>query len=122
VGLRGDCWIIDVPINVRFYALDRQKQRFFLSSGISSYFMLREKYDLFYSPYGGNNYTEQVDTKAGGNHYFNIINLGVGYERRLGNRLAFQAEPYFKLPIQGIGQGDLSLKSFGVFLGLKYYR
>lgn len=121
VGLEGNCWIIDVPINVRFYALDKPSQRLFLSTGMSSYFMLREEYNLFYNPYGGNPYTEKVDTQNSNNHYLNVINISLGYERKLTDRLALQAEPYFKTPIEGIGEGELSLKSVGVFFGFKYY-
>lgn len=37
--MEGDCWMWDIPLNLRY-----------ISTGISSYMMLREKYNLTYKP------------------------------------------------------------------------
>ena len=53
-------------------------------------------------------------------HLLSILNLSAGYERSLGPRWSIQAEPYFKLPLSGVGAGKMRLASAGVFFGLKY--
>jgi hypothetical protein len=119
-GFQGDCWVIDIPFNFRYYALEGSHSKWFISSGVSSYFMLREEYELQYEGYGGDRYSV-VEAFQGNRHFFNVVNLSVGYQRKLGQRLALHAEPYFKIPVAGIGEELLSLKSAGVFLGINYY-
>ncbi len=41
-------------------------------------------------------------------------------EKQLGNKISFMAEPYLKVPMQGVGTGEIRLNSFGINLGLKY--
>lgn len=118
-GIQGNCWILDVPINVRYYAFQRPLSRWYISGGVSTYLMLREKYGLEYYSYG-HNYTKNLDLRNQNQHYFGIGNLSVGYERLLSDKLSLQIEPYFKVPINGIGEGQINLKSAGALIGLKY--
>lgn len=116
----GDCWVLDLPLNMSYYVINQALGRWYVSSGISSYLMLREKYDLEYTYYSGKEYTKSMEVKNSNRHYFGIVNLSLGYERVLSDRLALQVEPYFKLPVANIGEGGLKLKSAGVLIGLKY--
>jgi|GEM_PF-1531776 len=118
----GDCWVLDLPLNVRYYAFNQELSRWYVTTGLSSYLMLKEKYDLEYtsSNYGGSAYGNSLEVQNKNQHYLNIVNLGVGYERVLTNKLSLQVEPYLKLPFRGIGEGDITLKSAGAFVGLKY--
>ncbi len=120
--VNGNCWVLDLPVNLRYYAVGQQLSKWYLTAGLSSYLMLKEKYDLEYKSYnyGGNAYGNSLEVQNKNKHYLNIINLGIGYERVLTDRLSLQVEPYLKLPLQGIGEGDISLKSAGAFVGLKY--
>ncbi|WP_192347644.1 hypothetical protein [Algoriphagus sp. Y33] len=118
----GECDILDIPLNVRFYPIEGKLQRFFASAGLSSYLMLREHYKLEYrNIQTGYPYSHELDFKGANNHFFGVVNFSVGYERKLGNKLSVQVEPYFKVPITGVGEGDISLKSTGLFVGLKFY-
>jgi hypothetical protein len=119
-GISGNCWVLDIPLNLRYYVINHELDRWYVSGGISSYFMLREKYDLDYENYSGNIYTRKVEVENENRHYLGIVNLGIGYQRVLSDQLAIQVEPYLKLPIKGIGEGEINLKSTGVLVGLKY--
>lgn len=119
-GMSGDCWVLDLPLNVRYYVINQGLGRWYINGGASSYFMLKEKYKLEYKTYGGGSYEKKVEIKNENRHYWSIVNLSVGYERKLSERLAIQVEPYYKLPLKGIGEGGLKLKSAGVLIGLKY--
>jgi hypothetical protein len=120
--VNGSCWVLDIPLNLRYYAFDQRLSRWYMTGGLSSYLMLREKYDLEYQSYnyGGSTYGNRLEVQNKNKHYLTIINLGIGYERTLTDRLSLQVEPYLKLPIKGIGEGDITLKSAGAFVGLKY--
>lgn len=119
-SISGDCWILDSPLNVRYYVMDQALGRWFISGGLSSYLMLREKYGLDYNSYG-NTYEKRVDVRNNNQHYLGIMNFSLGYERVLTERIAIQVEPYLKVPIKGIGEGRISLKSAGALIGLKYH-
>ena len=112
----GQCWVLDLPLNIRYYFIHQNLGRWYVSTGLSSYLMLKEKYRW----YGGYGQEMQTDIRNDNRHYFDILNLGFGYERVLTDRMALQVEPYLKLPIKGIGEENLELKSAGVLIGLKY--
>lgn len=120
-SLVGDCWIIEVPINLRYYPLQKLKHKWFVSTGLSSYFMLKEKYVLQYENYKGKSYSESFEIVGSNQHLFGIWNVGFGYEQKLGKNFSVQAEPYFRIPLVGVGEGNLALKSMGIFFGIKYY-
>ncbi|MDR7128723.1 hypothetical protein J2X69_001055 [Algoriphagus sp. 4150] len=118
----GECDILDIPLNLRFYPIEGKLQRFFASAGLSTYLMLKEHYKLEYrNTQTGYPYSHELDFSGANNHFFGVVNFSVGYERKLGNKLSVQVEPYFKVPITGVGEGDISLKSTGLFVGLKFY-
>jgi hypothetical protein len=119
-GIMGHCWVLDLPLNVRYYAVNQNLGRWYISGGLSSYLMLREKYNLEYKSYGGKSYDKQLEVRNNNRHYLDIVNLGFGYERVLSDRLSLQVEPYLKLPLKGIGEGSINLKSAGALVGLKW--
>ncbi|MEB2773731.1 hypothetical protein SYJ56_00340 [Algoriphagus sp. D3-2-R+10] len=118
----GECDILDIPFNLRFYPIEGKLQRVFASAGLSTYLMLKEHYKMEYQNTGtGYPYSHELDVNGANNHFFGVVNFSVGYERKLGNKISVQVEPYFKVPINGVGEGDISLKSTGLFVGLKFY-
>lgn len=119
-SMKGNCWMLDVPLNIRYYLLNRDLGRWYISAGMSSYLMLREKYNLTYTSYSGYQYERKVDVRDGNRHYLGIVNFSMGYERLLSDKIALQVEPYLKLPVNGIGEGEINLKSSGVLIGIKY--
>ena len=119
-SMRGDCWMLDVPLNIRYYLVNQHMGRWYLSTGISSYMMLREKYNLTYKTDKGYEYEREVEVRGGNRHYLNIVNFSMGYERLLSDKIALQVEPYLKFPFSGIGEGGVNLKSSGILIGLKY--
>lgn len=121
-GVIGDCGVLDIPVNLRYYPLQGTVQRAFISMGLSSYLMLFETYEITYEdPKTGYEYTKTIEKNGENQHPFGVVNLSIGYERKLADRLSLQVEPYFKVPLDGVGEGNISLKSAGIFLGLKYY-
>ncbi|GAA4368502.1 hypothetical protein GCM10023185_41300 [Hymenobacter saemangeumensis] len=132
----GSCTIFDVPLNLRYDLVQRPRYHVFTSVGLSSLFMQREKYAYDYTydsippnPYPYPGPSPNPINKSGSwqkeyvnenQHWFSVLNLSFGYERRLGQHWSVQAEPYVKIPLGGVGAGKVRLASGGVFLGLKY--
>lgn len=115
----GNCTVVDVPLNLRYDLLSRPEYRIFGSAGLSSYFMQREEYSYNWVDQRGPGAWERYAINENRN-LLGIINLSFGYERSLGTRWSVQAEPYLKIPLNGVGVGKVQLVSGGVFFGAKY--
>lgn len=115
----GDCSMWEVPILVRYSFTPHGRNSFFLSTGLSSYFMTHENYSYFY--YNNNNQpmTRSMDYKSDDKHILSILDFSAGYENRLSEKMSLIIEPYAKLPLGGIGLGNIQLSSFGVNFSLQ---
>jgi len=117
----ADCKVIDIPLNMSVLLNKTKKTGITASAGLSSYIMLSEKYNFIYTPTllypsTGREYT----IKNANKHIMSIVNLSVGIEKPIGKQSSIVIQPYAKLPLSGIGQGETELKSFGVGFQLNY--
>ncbi len=115
--VNADCDVLDIPFNLSYYLSGYEESGFVFSTGISSYIMLTEDYDVIYNdPFPeGSQFIRNEN-----NHFFGLINASFGYRKKLSPILSLQVEPYIKIPIQGIGEGGLDLFTSGFRLAFKY--
>jgi hypothetical protein len=118
-GIDATCKILDLPVHLRFDAVQRQRYNLFLATGLSSYIMLSERYNYTY-PVPDYKLRPYWSGKRTGEYYFSVVNLSAGYERSLSRNFSWQVEPFLKLPLGGVGFGKVKLISSGVFLSVKY--
>ena len=117
--VNGHCRMWDLSLGGIYSLGQTKKSGWFAAAGISSYLMKEENYDYTY--YYATSGVSAVHSKSYANEsqdLFSIINLSLGYTRRMGKIAELRVEPYMKLPIQGIGVGNLSMLSGGVHIGL----
>ncbi len=113
----ANCAVIDIPVGLNYTLLDKGKDRFSLGAGVSSYFMLNEKYNFSYqSAYARAPRRYRVDNEN--QHILGVANFSASYERKLPNGTRLGINPYVKLPLTDIGYGNVRLKSAGVALSL----
>ena len=117
--VQANCFMWDMPVNIRYDWLLRQKQRAFASVGVSSYFMNKEDIHYYYSYYNNPAYKAWVN-EENSSFWMSALNLSIGFEQRISQVLSIQAEPFMKVPVREIGSGKIELNSFGIFLSLKY--
>ncbi len=112
----GGCKVIDVPINLRLNLFQKPKQTWFVSSGVSSYWMLNENYTYLYawSP------AKSVDWNYNSKYYFSVLNFSIGLDRQISKNFSLQIEPYLKTPLKSVGTGGVNLYSSGVLFSTKY--
>lgn len=117
----ASCNVIDIPLNLNVMLSKTQKMGIVASAGLSSYIMLSEKYNFIYnpSPYYSSNGREYT-IKNKNEHILSVVNLSVGIEKPVGKQSSIVIQPYAKLPMSGIGQGQTDLKSFGIGFQLNY--
>mgnify|MGYP001600401975 FL=1 len=115
----ADCRVYEIPLSLSYNFSHSSKQQFFASAGISSLLMKRETYDYYYKytatgPTVNRKYTIKDQNK----HYFSILTLSGGYQKNIGKSLSVTVEPYLKLPLSGIGFGNVKLNSGGILLSV----
>jgi len=121
VSVNGSCNMLEMPLNVRYkFPSNNTHQNFTASLGTSTYFMTREDYD-YTAVSNGWDVNGSLTNYPSSTHLFAVINFGAGYERNISNTLSMRIEPYFKVPVKGIGTGDLYMSSTGINIGVTKY-
>ncbi|MCR5888720.1 PorT family protein [Hymenobacter sp. J193] len=113
------CRMVDIPLNVRYALRVQPKYRLFASAGLSSLLMRDEQYEYYYDYYN-RPVQREWRVQKGSNHWLSVVNLSVGYERQVAARWGLRAEPFVKIPLGGVGAGQVRLSSAGIFFGAQY--
>ena len=113
------CLILDIPVGLKANLLYFKRSRIFATAGVSSYIMLNEQYEYRYASdsfYG----EERWEGRTGTVHPASNAAISVGFELDVADQWTLRAEPHIKIPMSGVGRGNVDLYSFGSFLSLNY--
>jgi hypothetical protein len=78
--------------------------------------MQKESY-IYDVDYNGYRYPKSYDYSNKSTSLFAVINISAGFTYKLGKIGDLRLQPYFKLPVNKIGTGELPIQSAGVYLG-----
>jgi hypothetical protein len=119
-SVSADCRVLDIPLNIDYQLFAKAKNSLSIGTGLSSYIMLRENYHYNYA--GAYTYGGPVDISIvnRNQHVFGVLNLDATYQRQLNSKLGIALQPYLKLPLTDIGNGQVNLRSTGVSVGLSW--
>jgi hypothetical protein len=118
--IKANCLVYEIPVSVAYNFGKSKKHNWFVSAGVSSYIMKTERYDCTYENQWGQIQTHTYRFKNENSHLFSVIGISGGYQYNFNKRLSFMAEPYVKMPLSGIGQGEVKLNSIGALFTLGY--
>ena len=116
----GTCSMYEVPVAVTFDILSTRRIRLFASAGVSSYFVQSEEYYYHFdtpNPGAVNGWTGKKPSTL----WFGIGTLSAGFDFRATRTLSVGIEPYFKVPLEGMGWADIDLYSTGVMFAARYH-
>ena len=116
-NVSANCEVLDVQLNLAYNLINKGKNGFGVAAGLSSYFMLQEKYAFFYG-YSAWRGPRRYNIKNQNQHYLGVANLVLSYKRNLTNNTSLSFNPYYKLPLTDIGYGNIRLRSAGLNIGL----
>ncbi len=118
----ADCKVYEIPVSVSYNFGKKTSGSWFVSAGLSTFLMNEETYNYHYkyTPLG-NTYTNEWTIKNKNSHFFSVATVSAGYKKDIGKRVTLIAEPYFKIPLGGVGYGKVKLNSGGVLftVGIK---
>ncbi|TKC12269.1 PorT family protein [Pedobacter polaris] len=119
-GINAACKVIEIPLRASYNISENQKRSIELNAGLSTYLMTKENYVFKYNQ--TLNRADRITNVSNANqHYLGVIDLSATYNIKLKNKkFAFGMEPYIKIPLTGIGEGSVPLKSSGISLKLRY--
>lgn len=112
--INADCNVYEIPLNVYYNFKQHKNHSWFAGAGISSLLMKKEHYDYLYKTPTGQSYTYARTVVDENKHYFSVVTISAGYQYKLNNHISLIAEPYFKLPLGGVGAGQIKLNSTGL--------
>lgn len=119
-GVEASCAVLEIPLLVSYRISENYKRSIDLNAGISSYFMLREDYRFKYTPQSGIE-DRFVERRNENQHYLSVVNLSATYFIKVKKeQLHLGFEPFVKIPLSGVGEGKVNLKSSGISLRLRY--
>ena len=111
-NIHANCDVIDIPINLNYKVFNGRRNSISVSTGLSSYLMLKEKYSYSYN--GAYQGPENFEVRNQNQHYLGIANVGVEFQHKINNNLSISAKPFMKIPLTDIGYGNSRLSSTGV--------
>lgn len=115
----ANCRVYEIPVSLGYHFGARKNHSWFASASLSSYLMKRETYDYFYKTSAWGTVQERKWSISNKNeHLFSVLGFSAGYQRKISNRISFIAEPYFRMPMSGVGYGKVKLNSAGVLFSL----
>ena len=116
--LNADCYVIDVPVNVNYQVLKKRDYIVSINSGLSSYFMLKEKYNYRSTDLNGVEQRTAIEINNQNQHIFGIANFSISIDRKVSDKVSVGIQPFLKVPLTGIGNYDYYLRSKGVAVSL----
>ncbi|MBL7745534.1 MAG: hypothetical protein JNN00_18835 [Chitinophagaceae bacterium] len=117
-NIAADCKVYEIPLTLAYSFGRSAKGHPFASAGLSSIIMKEENYRYQYVYPGGTTYNYLHSESNKYKHYFSVLSLSGGYQRRVSKIFSLTIEPYVKLPLAGVGYGKVKLSSAGILFSV----
>lgn len=114
------CLVLDIPVSLKANLFNFDRSRIFATAGLSSYIMLNEDYQFRYNESNQAGLENSWSESTGTRHWFSNAGFSVGIEYDLSPTWSIRAEPHLKVPLKGVGWGNVDLYSMGSFVSLNY--
>ena len=117
LDMNGSCSMFEFPVNLRYSFAYSRKGNAFIATGLSTYIMKLETYG-YTAEQNGNAWSGTYKYSNSGKNLFSILSMSAGYELKWNRFANLRIEPYYRLPLSGVGIGSLSITSAGIYFGL----
>ena len=115
----ASCDVLEIPLRASYQLAKYKKGSFYLNTGLSSLLMIKEQYTYQYNPTTWQ--PNKIILKNNANqHLLSVLELSTTYQFKLKGKSNLGISPFIKLPLGGIGEGEVNLKSTGINLNYNY--
>ncbi len=116
----ANCLVYEIPVSLLYHFRSKGKGNWFTSAGFASVLMKKEDYEFDYKDLAGQQRYSSRSWSNYSNHILAAVQLSGGYRYPLSKKFSISAEPYIKIPVTGIGYGDVKLRGAGMLISLTY--
>jgi hypothetical protein len=116
----AECRVLEIPLLVRYNIRRSKPGTFYATAGFATAIMKEEEYYFDYKRANGQQAYATRVYATGNVHWFSSAMLSAGYEKPVGKRMSLSAQSFLKLPLAGVGEGNVRFSSFGVQAGINY--
>ena len=117
LSLEGNNYVWEIPARIKFDFLPRAESNFYVTAGITSYILTREKNNYLVSMNGAQQ-TMYSSYKNKSRSLATTFDISAGYEHKIGRSNHLRIEPYIQIPLKGMGVGSMPMISTGLRIGL----
>jgi hypothetical protein len=117
ISLNTTSSVVEIPLKIKYNFIRSAKSTVFATTGMSSYLITSQKNDYNVSM---NGVGEQLTAMYHKNEFLlpAVINMSAGYNYIFSNDLNIRVEPFLKIPLKGMGIGNLPVTSAGIQLSV----
>ncbi len=132
--IEGSLIILNIPVNVRrYWQNEKGNQVWFAQAGLSNYIYLKEQFlrisnrkaarEVGVSDFRTYEYTARENELSGGDvDLLSTVNLSVGSEWKLNDKVRFQVEPFLHIPLRSLTSERTKFYTTGARLRLSFQR
>ena len=117
--LNGYCNMIELPLSFRWDFLQFNNSGLYITCGLSSYLMKKEYYN-YNATNAGYTWSGASSYLNSGNSFFSMVHFSAGYTFKWDHIGDVRLEPYWNIPMTGVGIGRMSIMSTGLYLGITH--
>lgn len=110
--VEADCDILEIPLSLTWHPHGNNQSGFYLGAGLTSYFMLTEKFAFKYDVPDDDLIKGWREDNTN-QHLLGMGQINFGFQRKASRRTALQVESFLQLPLTGIGHGGVNLMTIG---------
>ena len=116
-NLESQSSLIEIPLNIQYNFIHKKNSGLFVSTGISAYIMTKEK-NMYNVTLNGT--AEKTTGMYVKNNYGlpAVASISIGYAHTVSKYLELRIAPFLKIPLQGMGVGNLPITSTGLHAGI----
>lgn len=116
-NLASNISLLEIPLKIKYDVYNKNNTTLFFTGGISSYIMTKEANNYNVTLNGSD--LQMIGVYKKNSYEFPaVVNISAGFQKKVSNNFDIRLEPYIKIPIQGIGVGNLPVTSAGLQVGI----
>ncbi len=118
--IAGACSVIELPLTIQYNLFNKKTSSFSLNVGLTSMRMDSEsfEYDFYHVTGRKSHKVDKYVTKKW--NWLSGATVGLGYQKKIIKNLSAVINPYYTIPLKGVGEGKIKIQSLGTQLGLQY--
>ncbi|MEP7323808.1 MAG: hypothetical protein ABI761_17915 [Saprospiraceae bacterium] len=120
INIKGDCNLLQLPVTLGYMIVSNKHFILQLNASVSSLRMDKEKYEYDYFHQNWKPGHDILNYSYKNWHWLAAASAGLSIQKSFAKNWNISINPYYQLPLKGIGEGKVRLQSFGSQVGIHW--